>query len=243
MESLEGKRGLVRNKPPLPAIQGLFGKPTVINNVISLASVPIILAKGAEYYRDFGQGRSLGTMPIQLAGNILRPGLFELAFGTTVRELLFEFGGGSRTGRPLKSVQIGGPLGAYLPDHEWDTDLDYEHLASRGAMLGHGGIVAFDDQVDMSQMAKFAMEFCVVESCGKCTPCRIGSVRGVEVIDRLTNSDGEAKNAAHTLLVELCETMEQGSLCAMGGMTPAPVVSALKYFPEDFGLNADKSDA
>ncbi|MBV7300485.1 formate dehydrogenase beta subunit [Enterovibrio paralichthyis] len=243
MESLEGKRGLVRNKPPLPAIEGLFGKPTVINNVISLASVPIILAKGADYYRDFGQGRSLGTLPIQLAGNIQRPGLFELAFGVTVRELLYDFGGGSRTGRPLKAVQIGGPLAAYLPEQEWDTDLDYEHLASRGAMLGHGGMVAFDDQTDMSQMARFAMEFCEIESCGKCTPCRIGSVRGVEVIDRLTASEGEAKEANHALLVDLCDTMELGSLCAMGGMTPAPVKSALKYFAADFGLNDGSVDS
>lgn len=243
MESLEGKRGLVRNKPPLPAIEGLFGKPTVINNVISLASVPIIFSKGADYYKNFGQGRSLGTMPIQLAGNIKRPGLFELAFGVTIRELLFDFGGGSKSGKPLKAVQIGGPLGAYIAEHDWDTGLDYEHLAARGAMLGHGGIVAFDDQTDMSQMARFAMEFCALESCGKCTPCRIGAVRGTEVIDQLMNASGDEKSACSTLLDDLCETMELGSLCAMGGMTPSPVKSALKHFPEDFGLTADNTDA
>ncbi|WP_281545834.1 NADH-quinone oxidoreductase subunit NuoF [Grimontia sp. SpTr1] len=239
MESLEGKRGLVRSKPPLPAIEGLFGKPTVINNVISLASVPIILSKGADYYKDFGQGRSLGTMPIQLAGNVKCPGLFELAFGVTIRELLFDFGGGSKTGKPLKAVQIGGPLGAYIAEHDWDTDLDYEHLAARGAMLGHGGIVAFDNQTDMSQMARFAMEFCELESCGKCTPCRIGAVRGAEVIDQLLDAQGDDKLERKELLDDLCETMEQGSLCAMGGMTPFPVKSALKHFPEDFGLAKD----
>ncbi|WP_407334134.1 formate dehydrogenase beta subunit [Enterovibrio sp. 27052020O] len=241
MESLEGKRGLVRSKPPLPAIQGLFGKPTVINNVISLASIPTIMAQGAEYYQNFGQGRSLGTMPIQLAGNLKQGGLFELAFGVTIRELLFEFGGGSKTGRPLKAVQLGGPLGAYLPESEWHIDMDYEALSSRGAMLGHGGIVAFDDRTDMSQMARFAMEFCSIESCGKCTPCRIGAVRGVEVIDQLMAETGEAKAESEVLLRDLCETMEQGSLCAMGGMTPYPVKSALKYFPLDFGL-AEQAD-
>ncbi|KXF80747.1 formate dehydrogenase beta subunit [Enterovibrio coralii] len=242
MESLEGKRGLVRSKPPLPAICGLFGKPTVINNVISLASVPTILAKGGDYYKDFGQGRSLGTMPIQLAGNIKQGGLFELAFGVSIRELLYGFGGGSKTGRPLKAVQLGGPLGAYLPETEWSTDMDYEALASRGAMLGHGGIVAFDDQTDMSHMARFAMEFCVEESCGKCTPCRVGAVRGVEVIDKLVAAEAGEKEEAEILLTELCETMELGSLCAMGGMTPYPVKSALKYFPEDFGLETKVSN-
>ncbi|WP_028021935.1 formate dehydrogenase beta subunit [Enterovibrio calviensis] len=236
MESLEGKRGLVRNKPPLPAIEGLFGKPTVINNVISLASVPTIMAQGADYYQNFGQGRSLGTIPVQLAGNLKQAGLFELAFGVSIHELLYEFGGGSKTGRPLKAAQLGGPLGAYLPASEWHTDMDYEALSTKGAMLGHGGIVAFDDTVDMSQMARFAMEFCSIESCGKCTPCRIGAVRGVEVIDQLVAETGEAKAEREILLRELCETMELGSMCAMGGMTPYPVKSALKYFPHDFGL-------
>lgn len=232
LESLEGKRGMVRAKPPLPAITGLWGQPTVINNVISLASVPIILSKGASYYKDFGMGRSRGTLPFQLAGNIKQAGLVELAFGPSLNTLLQNFGGGTRTGRPMKAVQVGGPLGAYLPLDQWDTELDYEAFATIDAVLGHGGIVAFDDTVDMGQQARFSMEFCVIESCGKCTPCRIGSTRGVEVIDKIRAGDEAANNTL--LLEDLCETMTHGSLCAMGGMTPIPVLSALKYFPEDF---------
>jgi formate dehydrogenase iron-sulfur subunit len=232
LESLEGKRGMVRAKPPLPAITGLWGQPTVINNVISLASVPIILSKGASYYKDFGMGRSRGTLPFQLAGNIRQAGLVELAFGPSLNTLLQNFGGGTRTGRPMKAVQVGGPLGAYLPLDQWDTELDYEAFATIDAVLGHGGIVAFDDTVDMGQQARFSMEFCVIESCGKCTPCRIGSTRGVEVIDKIRAGDEAVNNTL--LLEDLCETMTHGSLCAMGGMTPIPVLSALKYFPEDF---------
>jgi formate dehydrogenase iron-sulfur subunit len=230
LESIEGKRGIVRSKPPLPAISGLFGQPTVINNVISLASVPDILAQGAAYYRDLGVGRSRGTLPFQLAGNIKYGGLIEVPFGLTLRELLYDFGGGSRSGRPLRAVQVGGPLGAYLPESQFDTVLDYEAFAAIGAVLGHGGIVAFDDTVDMAKQARYAMKFCALESCGKCTPCRIGSTRGVEVIDRI-------RAGAHEqipLLRDLCDTMTYGSLCAMGSMTPYPVLSALNLFPEDF---------
>jgi formate dehydrogenase iron-sulfur subunit len=234
LESLEGKRGMVRFKPPLPAIQGLFGKPTVINNVITFASVPIILDKGAEHYRDFGMGRSRGTLPIQLAGNIKRGGLVEKAFGVTLRELLYDYGGGSATGRPIRAVQVGGPLGGYLPESQFDTPLDYEAFAAIGAMVGHGGVVVFDDTVDMAQMARFAMEFCAIESCGKCTPCRIGSTRGVEVIDRVLRKEKAQANVE--LLRELCDTMVNGSLCALGGLTPYPVLSALNHFPEDFGM-------
>lgn len=236
MESIEGKRGMVRAKPPLPAINGLWQKPTVINNVISLASVPIILAKGANYYQDFGMGRSRGTLPFQLAGNIKQAGLVELAFGPSLHTLLQDFGGGTRSGKPMKSVQVGGPLGAYLPESQWHTALDYEAFISINAVLGHGGIVVFDDSVDMAEQARFSMEFCAEESCGKCTPCRIGSTRGVEVIDKIlsTNKDEEFFEENFTLLEDLCETMTYGSLCAMGGMTPFPVMSALKYFPEDF---------
>ena len=232
LESLEGKRGQVRFKPPLPAISGLFGKPTVINNVITLASVPIILERGAEYYRDFGLGRSRGTLPIQLAGNIRHGGLVEKAFGCTLRELLYDFGGGSLSGRPIRAVQVGGPLGAYLPESQFDTKIDYEAFAAIGGMLGHGGIVVFDDTVDMAAQARYAMEFCAIESCGKCTPCRIGSTRGVEVIDRLRAGADPAKQEA--LLRDLCDTMIDGSLCALGGLTPYPVRSALNHFPEDF---------
>ncbi|MBO9661888.1 MAG: NADH-quinone oxidoreductase subunit NuoF [Dokdonella sp.] len=232
LDSLEGKRGQVRFKPPLPAIKGLFGRPTVINNVISFASVPIILDRGAQFYRDYGIGRSRGTLPIQLAGNLKRTGLVEKAFGVTLRELLYDVGGGSYSGRPIRAVQVGGPLGAYLPESQFDTALDYEAFASVGAMLGHGGIVAFDDTVDMLDQARYAMEFCAVESCGKCTPCRIGSTRGVEVIDRIRANVDRAANLA--LLDDLCQTMRHGSLCALGGLTPDPVVSALKHFSEDF---------
>jgi formate dehydrogenase iron-sulfur subunit len=232
LESLEGKRGQVRFKPPLPAISGLFGQPTLINNLITLASVPVILERGAEYYRDFGMGRSRGTLPIQLAGNVRQGGLIELAFGVTLRELLYDFGGGSLSGRPVRAVQVGGPLGAYLPESQFDTPLDYEAFAAIGAMLGHGGIVVFDDSVDMAAQARYAMEFCAVESCGKCTPCRIGSTRGVEVIDRLVA--GQNAPLQETVLRDLCETMTHGSLCALGGLTPAPVLSALNHFPEDF---------
>ena len=236
LESLEGRRGMVRYKPPLPAIEGLFGQPTVINNVISLASVPIILDRGADYYRDYGMGRSRGTLPVQLAGNLRFGGLVEKAFGVTVRELLYDFGGGSLSGRPIRAVQIGGPLGAYLPESQFDTPLDYEAFIAINAMVGHGGIVAFDDTVDMARQARWAMEFCAIESCGKCTPCRIGSTRGVEVLDRIIA--GDDREAGLALVRDLCDTMLAGSLCALGGMTPYPVLSALNHFPEDFGLPA-----
>ena len=235
LESLEGKRGIVRAKPPVPALVGLFGQPTVINNVITLASVPIILARGAEFYKDFGMGRSRGTLPIQLAGNIKHGGLIELAFGVTLRELIYDYGGGTASGRPIKTVQVGGPLGAYLPESQWDTPLDYEAYAALGAVLGHGGIVVHDDTADLAQLARYAMEFCAIESCGKCTPCRIGSTRGVEVIDKIVA--GKQREQQVHLLRDLCDTMLHGSLCAMGGMTPYPVMSALNHYPEDFGLH------
>jgi formate dehydrogenase iron-sulfur subunit len=236
LESIEGRRGIVRAKPPLPALQGLFGQPTVINNVISLASVPIILARGAGFYQDFGMGRSRGTLPFQLAGNIRQGGLVEKAFGLTLRELVFGFGGGTRSGRPVKAVQVGGPLGAYVPESQWDLPLDYEAYAAVGAVVGHGGIVVHDDTADMARLARYAMEFCAIESCGKCTPCRIGSTRGVEVIDRITT--GQNRPQQVTLLRSLCDTMLGGSLCAMGGMTPYPVLSALDHYPADFGIAA-----
>jgi formate dehydrogenase iron-sulfur subunit len=232
LESLEGKRGEVRVRPPLPAIKGLFGQPTIANNVMTLGSVPIILHKGAEFYKNYGMGKSRGTLPLQLAGNIKRSGLVERAFGVTLRELLYDYGGGSATGRPIRAVQVGGPLGAYIPASQFDVAIDYEALAALGALLGHGGIVAFDDTVDMARMARYAMEFCAIESCGKCTPCRIGSTRGVEVIDRILGGVESERNVRQ--LEELCETMLQGSLCGLGGMTPFPVTSALKHFREDF---------
>ncbi|HEY8353702.1 MAG TPA: NADH-quinone oxidoreductase subunit NuoF [Methylophilaceae bacterium] len=241
LESLEGKRGLVRFKPPLPAIEGLFGKPTVVNNVISLASVPIILDKGAAYYRDYGMGRSRGTLPIQLAGNIKHGGLVEKAFGITLRELLYDFGGGSASGRPIRAVQVGGPLGAYLPESQFDTPLDYEKFSELWAVLGHGGIVVFDDTVDMAKMARYAFEFCAIESCGKCTPCRIGSTRGMEVMDKIIA--GKERDKHITLIRDLSDTMLNGSLCALGGMTPYPVLSALNHFPEDFGVDASRTAA
>jgi formate dehydrogenase iron-sulfur subunit len=234
LESLEGKRGLVRFKPPLPAIEGLFGKPTVVNNVISLATVPIILHKGAQYYADYGMGRSRGTLPIQLAGNIKQGGLVELAFGITLRELLYDYGGGSASGRPIKAVQVGGPLGAFLPESQFDTPLDYEAFSAIWAVLGHGGIVAFDDTVDMAKMARYAFEFCAIESCGKCTPCRIGSTRGVEVMDKIIAGTDRVKNIK--LVRDLSDTMLNGSLCALGGMTPYPVLSAINHFPADFNI-------
>jgi len=241
LESLEGKRGIVRAKPPVPAVAGLFGKPTVINNVITLATVPLILACGAQYYKDYGVGRSHGTLPFQLAGNIKHGGLIEKAFGVTLRELLYDFGGGSATGRPLKAVQVGGPLGAYLPESQWDVPLDYEAYAAMGAVVGHGGIVAHDDTADMTQLARYAMEFCAIESCGKCTPCRIGSTRGVEVIDKIAANNNRVQQVH--LLRDLCDTMVNGSLCAMGSMTPYPVLSALNHFPQDFGLTAPDAKA
>ncbi len=242
LESLEGKRGIVRAKPPLPAIEGLFGQPTVINNVISFASVPLILARGAAFYRDYGVGRSRGTLPMQLAGNILHGGLVEKAFGVTLRELMFDFGGGSATGRPIKTAQVGGPLGTYLPESQWDLPMDYEAYAAVGAVVGHGGIVVHDDTANLSKLARYAMEFCAIESCGKCTPCRIGSTRGVEVIDKIMAPPSLSSPTMHNkpqqvqLLRDLCDTMVNGSLCAMGGMTPYPVLSALNHFPQDFGL-------
>jgi len=232
LESLEGKRGLVRAKPPLPAHKGLFSKPTVINNVLSLATVPIVLEKGAAFYKDFGMGRSRGTMPIQLAGNIKYPGLYETAFGVTLGELVDGVGGGTATGRPVRAVQVGGPLGAYFPRSLFDVPFDYEAFAKADGLIGHGGIVVFDDTVDMAKQARFAMEFCAVESCGKCTPCRIGSTRGVEMVDKIINGEEPERNLA--TLADLCNTMKFGSLCALGGFTAYPVVSAMTHFPEDF---------
>lgn len=233
LDSIEGKRGQVRAKPPIPAISGLFGKPTVVNNVLTLAAVGDILAKGAAHYRDFGMGRSLGTQAFQLAGDVARGGLVEKAFGVTLRELVEDFGGGTRSGRPLRAVQAGGPLGAYIPASRLDIEMDYEALAAAGAMLGHGGIVLFNDSVDMAKQARFAFEFCAIESCGKCTPCRIGAVRGKEVMDKVIAGEDLESNLA--LVEHLCEIMTDGSLCAMGGLTPMPVLSALRHFPEDFG--------
>jgi len=232
LESLEGKRGQVRAKPPLPAISGLFGKPTVINNLLSFASVPWILEHGAKAYADYGIGRSLGSQPFQLAGNVQRGGLVELAFGATIRELVEGFGGGTRSGRPIRAVQVGGPLGAYFPQSLLDTPLDYESMAAAKGMLGHGGVVVFDDSVDMARQARFAFHFCAKESCGKCTPCRIGSMRGAETVDKIIAGRDRQKNVE--LLRDLCEVMTDGSLCALGGLTALPVLSALDHFSEDF---------
>ncbi|HUB62859.1 MAG TPA: NADH-quinone oxidoreductase subunit NuoF [Methylocella sp.] len=236
LDSLEGKRGIVRAKPPLPAHVGLFGKPTVINNVLSLVAVPTILDRGGDFYAGFGMGRSRGTMPIQIAGNVRHGGLFETAFGLSLGEIVEDIGGGTLSGRPVRAVQCGGPLGAYFPRALFDTPFDYEAFAARDGLIGHGGIVVFDDTVDMAKMARFAMEFCAIESCGKCTPCRIGSTRGVEVIDRVLAGVKPADNMA--LLEDLCNTMKFGSLCALGGFAPYPVMSAVRHFREDFSPRA-----
>ncbi len=241
LESLEGKRGQIRFKPPLPAIEGLFGKPTVVNNLVSLASVPFILAEGAAVYKDFGMGRSRGTMPIQLAGNIKQGGLIERAFGLTLRELIYDYGGGTYSGRPVRAVQVGGPLGAYWPESLFDVPLDYEAFAAKGGMVGHGGIVVFDDTVDLAKQARFAFHFCAIESCGKCTPCRIGSTRGAETIDKIIDGENVVQNI--DLVRDLCETMRDGSLCALGGLTPMPVMSAMEHFPEDFDRVRERAAA
>ncbi len=241
LESLEGRRGQVRAKPPLPAIAGLFGRPTAVNNVLTLAAVPTILAFGAEAYRDYGIGRSRGTMPIQLAGNVRRGGLIERAFGLTLREIVEDFGGGTASGRPVRAVQVGGPLGAYWPDALFDTPFDYEAFLAKGGMIGHGGVVVFDDTVDLARQARFAFHFCAEESCGKCTPCRIGSQRGVETMDKIIA--GEHVEANLALIDDLCELMRDGSLCALGGLTPLPVESALRHFPEDFMRTSTKEAA
>jgi formate dehydrogenase iron-sulfur subunit len=238
LESLEGKKGLVRSKPPLPAISGLFGAPTLVNNVVTLASVPNIVNLGGERYAGMGVNRSKGTLAFQLGGNVKRGGLVERSFGITLRELVEDYGGGTASGRPVKAVQVGGPLGAYLAADELDTPLDYEAFINIGAMIGHGGIVVFDDTANMAPQARFAMEFCAIESCGKCTPCRIGSTRGVELIDRMIK--GEKRDESYDLLIELCDTMEDASLCAMGGMTPYPVRSVLQKFAADFA-SGDKA--
>jgi len=232
LNSMEGKRGVVRAKPPLPALEGFLGRPTVVNNVISLCSVPVILEKGAEYYRDYGMGRSRGTIPIQIAGNVKHGGLYEVGFGLTLGEIVEQIGGGTASGRPIKAVQVGGPLGAYFPKELFDTPFDYEEFAKRDGLIGHAGVVVFDDTVDMMKQARFAMEFCAIESCGKCTPCRIGSIRGAEVVDMLER--GDEPELQIELLRDLCETMKFGSLCALGGFTPYPVLSALTHFPDDF---------
>lgn len=238
LNSLEGKRGTVRAKPPLPALEGFLGKPTVVNNVISLATVPVIFEKGAQHYADFGLGRSRGTVTLQIAGNVARGGLFETAFGMSLGEVVNDIAGGTASGRPVKAVQVGGPLGAYMPVTKFDTPLGYEDFDAAGGLIGHAGLVVFDDSADMLQMARFAMEFCAVESCGKCTPCRIGAVRGVETIDRIAAGDA----AAIPLLTDLCETMKDGSLCALGGFTPYPVMSALTQFPDDFATQKEAAE-
>jgi formate dehydrogenase iron-sulfur subunit len=230
LNSLEGKRGVVRAKPPLPALQGFMGRPTVVNNVISLASVPVILAKGAAFYKDFGLGRSRGTIPLQIAGNVRFGGLYEVAFGLTLGQIVNEIGGGTASGRPVKAVQVGGPLGAWFPPSLFDTPFGYEEFGAKDGLIGHAGLTIADDTTDMLQMARFAMEFCAIESCGKCTPCRIGAVRGVETLDRVARGDA----AAIPLLTDLCATMKSGSLCALGGFTPYPVMSAITHFPDDF---------
>ena len=238
LDSLEGKRGMVRAKPPLPALEGLFGKPTVVNNVLTLGSVPFVLAEGADAYSSRGMDRSKGTQVFQLAGNVKQGGVVELGFGVTLRELVEDFGGGTASGRPIRAMQVGGPLGAYLTVDQLDLPMEYETFAAAGAMVGHGGVVVHDDTADLAKLARFAMEFCAEESCGKCTPCRVGSTRGVEVIDRITAGEDRQKNL--TVLLDLCDVMTDGSLCAMGGLTPMPVRSALTKFPEDFGLTAEE---
>ena len=230
LNSLEGKRGVVRAKPPLPALQGFMGRPTVVNNVISLATVPVILERGAEHYKNFGLGRSRGTIPLQIAGNVKHGGLYECAFGLSLGQIVDDIGGGTASGRPVKAVQVGGPLGAYFPRSLFDTPFGYEEYAAKDGLIGHAGLTVFDDTVDMLRQARFAMEFCAIESCGKCTPCRIGAVRGVETVDRIARGDA----AAIPLLIDLCSTMKAGSLCALGGFTPYPVMSALNHFPDDF---------
>jgi len=237
LNSLEGKRGTVRAKPPLPALQGFMGQPTVVNNVISLASVPVILDRGAAFYKNFGMGRSHGTMALQIAGNVKYGGLFETAFGLTLDEIVNDIGGGTASGRPVKAVQVGGPLGAWFPPALFDTPFTYEDFAARGGLIGHAGLTLADDSTDMLAMARFAMEFCAIESCGKCTPCRIGAVRGVETLDRIGRGDA----SAIPLLTDLCETMKSGSLCALGGFTPYPVMSALTHFPDDFAAHAKEA--
>lgn len=238
LNSLEGKRGVVRAKPPLPALEGFLGRPTVVNNVISLATVPVIFEKGAQHYADFGLGRSRGTVTLQIAGNVARGGLFETAFGISLGDVVNDLGGGSASGRPVKAVQVGGPLGAYMPVSKFDAALGYEELDAEGGLLGHAGLVVFDDTADMLGMARFAMEFCAVESCGKCTPCRIGAVRGVETIDRIAQGDADAL----PLLTDLCETMKDGSLCALCGFTPLPVMSAVTHFPGDFARSKEAAE-
>jgi formate dehydrogenase iron-sulfur subunit len=262
LNSLEGKRGEVRAKPPLPALEGLFGKPTVVNNVLTLAAVPWILANGGAAYADVGFGRSKGTMPIQIAGNVKYGGLYEVGFGITLGELVEVIGGGTASGRPVRAVQVGGPLGAYHPPADFHLPFDYESFAAADGLIGHAGLTVFDDSVDMSAQARFAMQFCAAESCGKCTPCRLGSTRGVEVIDRIRARQGRSADAVESLpqihnarkgartlsdeialLEDLCETMKFGSLCALGGFTPYPVLSALRRFPEDFGAATPESEA
>ncbi|MGV6889830.1 formate dehydrogenase beta subunit [Rhodophyticola sp. SM2404] len=238
LNSLEGKRAVVRAKPPLPALEGFLGRPTVVNNVISLATVPVIFEKGAAYYAGFGLGRSKGTMPIQIAGNVKHGGLFETAFGMPLGELIEDVAGGTASGGPVKAVQVGGPLGAYMPPSKFDTPFAYEEFDGQGGLIGHAGVVVFDESADMLKMARFAMEFCAVESCGKCTPCRIGAVRGVETIDRIARGDG----AAVEILTDLCETMKDGSLCALGGFTPYPVLSALTHFPDEFATGREAAE-
>jgi formate dehydrogenase iron-sulfur subunit len=238
LNSLEGKRGVVRAKPPLPALEGFMGQPTVVNNVISLASVPVIMAKGAAHYAAIGLGRSRGTIPLQIAGNVKYGGLYEVGFGLTLGDIVDKIAGGTASGRPVKAVQVGGPLGAYFPRALFDTPFGYEEFAGKEGLIGHAGLTVFDDSADMLAQARFAMEFCAIESCGKCTPCRIGAVRGVETVDRIARGD----TAAIPLLTDLCATMKSGSLCALGGFTPYPVLSALHHFPDDFAKHKEAAE-
>jgi formate dehydrogenase iron-sulfur subunit len=232
LESLEGRRGVVRVKPPYPAVSGLYGRPTIVSNVLTFATVPTILTKGGAWYVSLGTEQSRGTIALQVGGRVKQPGLVEIPFGMTLRQVFDQFGGGMADGARLKAVQVGGPLGSLFPESKLDIPICYDAFAEAGAILGHGGIVIYDDETDMVDLARHFMAFTADESCGKCTPCRIGSVRGREILERVQAGGASEEDLA--LLSDLGETMKTASLCALGGRAPYPILTAIEHFPDEF---------
>jgi formate dehydrogenase iron-sulfur subunit len=231
LRSLEGLPALVSTRPPFPAQEGLWRCPTAVNNVETIHTLPWIIEHGGAAYAAIGSETSRGTKVLSLNTRVQRPGIYEVALGMTLRQVIFDLAGGMAAGQTFKAVQVGGPLGGLLPESLLDTPLEFEAMAAAGGLLGHGGIVVYSQQDDLVKIGRGLFHFCAVESCGKCFPCRIGAVRGTELFDQMI-ADGVTEQRL-TLLSDLCETMKYGSLCAMGGMTPAPIESIVEHFPEE----------
>ncbi|MFA6912967.1 MAG: NADH-ubiquinone oxidoreductase-F iron-sulfur binding region domain-containing protein, partial [Proteiniphilum sp.] len=232
IHSMEGKRGEPSNKPPYPAQSGYLGKPTCVNNVETFANVPVIILKGADWFSSIGTAKSKGTKVFALAGKINNVGLIEVPMGTTLREIIYEIGGGIKNGKKFKAVQTGGPSGGCLTEKHLDTPIDYESLAAAGSMMGSGGMIVLDEDDCMVSVAKFYLDFIVEESCGKCVPCRIGNKRLYETLDRITVGKGKPEDIEK--LKNLCSVIKDTSLCGLGQTSPNPVLSTLNNFMEEY---------